>query len=36
VFDAQIAAVCEEHGVLELVTGDRDFSRFPAIRLRYL
>lgn len=36
VFDAQIAAVCEEHGVLDLVTGDRDFSRFPAIRPRYL
>jgi len=32
VFDAQIAAVCEEHGVVDLMTGDRDFSRFPAVR----
>jgi toxin-antitoxin system PIN domain toxin len=28
-FDAQIAAVCREHGVSRLVTRDRDFSRFP-------
>ncbi|MGZ5451208.1 MAG: TA system VapC family ribonuclease toxin [Thermoanaerobaculia bacterium] len=27
--DAHIAALCVEHGVSELVTGDRDFSRFP-------
>ncbi len=27
--DAQIAALCVEHGISELVTGDRDFSRFP-------
>lgn len=27
--DAHIAALCIEHGVSELVTGDRDFSRFP-------
>lgn len=26
--DAHIAALCIEHGVSELVTGDRDFSRF--------
>jgi predicted nucleic acid-binding protein len=32
-FDAQIAAVCQEHGVASLLTLDRDFSRFPAIRL---
>ena len=27
--DAHIAALCVEHGVSELITGDRDFSRFP-------
>jgi len=27
--DAHIAALCVEHGISELVTGDRDFSRFP-------
>lgn len=27
--DAHIASLCIEHGVSELVTGDRDFSRFP-------
>lgn len=30
-FDAQIAAVCAEHGVSQLLTADRDFARFPAI-----
>lgn len=28
VFDAQIAAVCREHGVARLLTRDRDFHRF--------
>jgi toxin-antitoxin system PIN domain toxin len=32
VFDAQIAAVCREHGALDLATFDRDFDRFRAIR----
>jgi toxin-antitoxin system PIN domain toxin len=32
-FDAQIAAVCREHGVARLVTRDRDFSRFPWIEI---
>ena len=27
--DAHIAALCIEQGVSELLTGDRDFSRFP-------
>ena len=27
--DAHIAALCIEHGVSELLTGDRDFARFP-------
>lgn len=32
IFDAQIAAVCLEHGATTLLTEDRDFSRFPGIR----
>jgi uncharacterized protein len=32
-FDAQIAAVCIEHGVNELLTLDRDFSRFDGLKL---
>ena len=31
--DAHIAALCIEHGVAELVTGDRDFRRFEGLRL---
>lgn len=33
VFDAQIAALCREHAVEGLLTLDRDFSRFPEIRV---
>lgn len=33
VHDAHIAALCLEHGVSELLTGDRDFLRFPEIRV---
>lgn len=35
-FDAQIAALCVESGVNEIVTNDRDFSRFPELRIRPL
>jgi len=31
VFDAQVAAVCLEHGATTLLTEDRDFSRFRGI-----
>ena len=31
VFDAQIAAVCLEHGAQTLLTEDRDFTRFTGI-----
>ncbi|GIW41569.1 MAG: ribonuclease VapC43 [Candidatus Binatia bacterium] len=31
-FDAQIVAVCLEHGVSTLLTQDRDFDRFRKIR----
>lgn len=34
IHDARIAAVCITHGVTELWTADRDFGRFPALRIR--
>lgn len=34
VHDAHIAALCLEHGVTELITGDRDFSRFQGLTIR--
>jgi toxin-antitoxin system PIN domain toxin len=34
IHDARIAAICVEHGVRELWTADRDFSRFPALKAR--
>lgn len=34
IHDARVAAVCLQHGVDELWTIDRDFSRFPALRTR--
>ena len=34
IFDARIAATCLAHGVRELWTADRDFSRFPGLRTR--
>ena len=30
-FDAQIATVCAEHGVREIITADRDFARFDGL-----
>jgi predicted nucleic acid-binding protein len=35
VHDAHIAALLLEHGVRELWTADRDFSRFPGLRVRH-
>lgn len=32
--DARIAAICVDHAVSELLTADRDFSRFPGLRVR--
>lgn len=32
VHDARVAAMCATHGVRELWTADRDFSRFPDIK----
>lgn len=34
VHDARVAAVCLSHGVRELWTADRDFSRYPALTVR--
>ena len=34
VHDARIAAICAEHGVRELWSADRDFSRFPKLVAR--
>jgi toxin-antitoxin system PIN domain toxin len=34
VHDARIAALCIGHAVRELWTADRDFTRFPAVRVR--
>jgi len=34
IHDAHIAALCLEHGVTEIVTGDRDFARFPSLVVR--
>ena len=31
--DARVAALCLTHGVRELWTADRDFSRFPGLRV---
>jgi toxin-antitoxin system PIN domain toxin len=32
VYDAQIAAVCLEHGARSLLSEDRDFARFPRLQ----
>ncbi len=34
VFDAQIAAVCLEHGATTILTEDRDFHRFSGIAVK--
>ena len=34
VHDARIAALCRQHGVRELWSADRDFSRFPELNVR--
>jgi predicted nucleic acid-binding protein len=33
VHDARIAALCLSHGIHELWSADRDFSRFPRLRV---
>jgi uncharacterized protein len=34
IHDARIAAICLQHGVTELWTADRDFSRYPTLKTR--
>lgn len=34
IHDARVAAICLSHGVAELWSADRDFSRFPALKTR--
>jgi uncharacterized protein len=34
IHDARIAAICLSHGVAELWSADRDFSRFPTLAVR--
>lgn len=34
IHDARIAAICLAHGVSELWSSDRDFNRFPDLRVR--
>lgn len=34
VHDARVAAICRFHGVRELWSADRDFSRFPVMTVR--
>jgi toxin-antitoxin system PIN domain toxin len=34
VHDARVAALCAYHGVDELWSADRDFSRFPGLKVR--
>lgn len=35
-FDAQIAALCQEHGIDTVLTNDRDFGRFDGLRVETL
>jgi predicted nucleic acid-binding protein len=35
-FDAQIVALCREHGVRALLTEDRDFARFSEFQVERL
>jgi len=34
IHDARVAAICQSHGVSELWTADRDFSRFGQLNVR--
>jgi len=34
IHDARVAAICIDHGVDELLSADRDFGRFPALKTR--
>ena len=34
IHDARVASLCRQHGVDELWTADRDFGRFPGLKVR--
>jgi uncharacterized protein len=34
VHDARISSLCIDHGITELLTSDRDFGRFPSLKIR--
>lgn len=34
IHDARVAAICHFHGVSELWSADRDFNRFPTLKVR--
>ena len=34
IHDARVAALCLQHGVSELWSADRDFNRFPELKVR--
>jgi predicted nucleic acid-binding protein len=34
VHDARIAAICADHGVTTVLSADRDFGKFPGIRVQ--
>lgn len=34
VHDARVAALCQQHGVTQLWSADRDFGRFPGLNVR--
>ncbi len=36
VFDAQIAAVCRERGITDILTNDRDFKKFSNLNVTFL
>ena len=36
IFDAQVAALCREHGIPTILTNDRDFERFKPLQVVYL
>ena len=36
VFDAQIAALCREHGIATILTRDQDFKRFDGLQVRVM
>ena len=36
IFDAQIAALCREHGIATILKHDDDFKRFDRLQVRFM